>query len=159
MYNRTDIPIHPSPWVGLLAALPWFALAVFNLILANAYSFAFALLPPLALAGGVWQWKLTGRLSLRRSIVRLVITNDGLQAQQQNGDCYPVTVAANSRLSPRLAILKLQPTAATYRSFSVLLWSDNQGDRFLRGNVPADLLRQLRVWLRLGPTSSPDQSP
>lgn len=158
MYNQTDIPISPSPWVGSLAVLPWFVLAAFNLVLALAYGAIFALLLPVALAGGVYQWNLTGQLRLRQSIVRLMITSDGLQVQQRNGACYPVTADGNSRLFPRLAILKLRPTASTNPASTVLLWANSQGARFVRGNVPADPLRQLRVWLRLGPANSQDRS-
>ena len=149
MSSRIDIPISASRWIGFLSALPWFALTLFNLILAQAYSAFFLVLIPVGLAGAVYQWNLNGRLNLNRSIVRLTVSDAGLQAQQQDGEQYPVVPDSVSRLYPRLIILKLKPSGTTNRSGTVLLWARNQGP----GNVPVDLHRQLRAWLRLGPES------
>ncbi len=150
MSSRIDIPVTPSRWVGCLSALPWLALTVFNLVLAQAYSAFFLALIPVGLAGAVYQWNLNGRLSLNRSIVRLTVSDIGLQAQQRDGERYPVTPDSASRLYPRLIILKLKPSDTTNRSGTVLLWARDQGP----GNVPGDLHRQLRAWLRLGSDSN-----
>lgn len=145
MSSRIDIPVNPSSWVGCLTAFPWFALAVFNLILAQAYSPGFLALVPVGLAGAVYQWNLNGRLSLGRSIVRLTIADGELQVQQRDGQHYAVIPDSVSRLYPRLAVLKLKPSDATNHC-TVLLWARTKGP----GNVPGDLHRQLRAWLRLG---------
>jgi toxin CptA len=144
--SRIDIPVKPSNRVGLLASAPWLGLTGFNLILANAYGAVFLGLIPLALAGAIYQWNLNGRLRLARSVIRLTITSDGLQLQQRNGEQYPVTANSGSRLYPRLVILKLNPSDATNRASTMLLWSDEHGT----GNVSGDLHRRLRAWLRLG---------
>jgi toxin CptA len=148
--SQIDIPITPSRWVGCLSALPWIGLTLFNLILAQAYSAYFLVLIPVGLAGAVYQWNLNGRLSLNRSTVRLTVSEVGLEAQQRDGERYPVIPDSASRLYPRLIILKLKPSATTNRSGTVLLWARDQGP----GNVPGDLHRQLRAWLRLGSDNS-----
>jgi len=153
--SRIDIPLRPSAWVGFLATTPWLVLSVFNLVLAYAYSAFFLILAAMALAGALYQWNLNGRLCLNRSIVRLTVTENGLQTQQRNGEQYPVTPHSGSRLYPRLIILKLEPTDATHTSSTVLLWAGQQGS----GNVPGNPHRQLRAWLRLGSGGDrPEQS-
>ena len=146
MFNRIDIPVSPSNWVGCLAVLPWFALTVFNLILAQTYSPGFLVLVPAALIGAIYQWNLNGRLSLDRSIVRLTVTDGELQVQQRNGQNYAVIPNSVSRIYPQLVMLKLKPSSTTNHSGTVLLWSQARGT----GNVPGDLHRQLRAWLCLG---------
>ncbi|TGN41038.1 hypothetical protein [Marinobacter confluentis] len=155
MSSRIDLAIRPSAGVGCLVALPWAGLGMFNLILALTYSLWFLALIPLALAGGIYQWKLNGRLGLQRSVVRLTVNVDQLQLQHRNGQKYPVRADPSSRLYPRLAILKLMPSDTTNRPSTVLLWADRAdcGDSGSLGNVPADQHRQLRAWLRLGPSS------
>lgn len=155
MSSRIDIAIRANARVGVLAALPWLGLTVFDLILAHTYGVGFLALVPATLAGAVYQWRLNGQLCLDRSITRLTVTDSGLQVQQRNGEQYPVVADAGSRLYPRLAILKLNPATSTNRSSTVLLWSDENGT----GNVPGDLHRHLRVWLRLGSAhDEPQQS-
>lgn len=146
MSSQIDIPLRPCARVGAMAALPWSGLAVFTLILSHSYGPVFLALIPVTLAGAVYQWQLNGRLRLDRSITRLTLTGDGLQARQRNGDQYPVVADSGSRLYPRLLILKLRPCDATNPASTVLLWATAKGT----GNVPGDLHRQLRVWLRLG---------
>jgi len=153
--SRIEIPVKPSARVGFLAALPWFGLTIFDLILAYAYGPAFLGLIPVTLAGALYQWNLNGRLCLDRSVTRLTITGDGLHLQQRNGEHYPVVADSDSRLYPRLVILKLNPSDATNRPSTVLLWAEEHGT----GNVSGDLHRQLRAWLRLGSASNrPQQS-
>jgi len=144
--SRIDIPVYPSSWVGCLTALPWLALTVFNLILAQAYSPGFLALVPVGLAGAVYQWNLNGRLSLGRSIVRLTVADGELQVQQRDGQHYSVIPDPVSRLYPRLAVLKLKPSGTTNHPCTVVLWARTKGP----GNVAGDLHRQLRARLRLG---------
>lgn len=155
MSSRIDIPIRASGRVGVLASLPWLGLAIFNLILAFVYGPAFLILIPATLAGAVYQWNLNGRLCLDRSITRLIITDGDLQAQQRNGQQYPVYADSGSRLYPRLVILKLNPSDSNNKESTVLLWAGDNG----AGNVPGDLHRHLRAWLRLGSANDkPQQS-
>lgn len=150
MSGRIDVPVSPSTWVGCLTALPWLVLTVFNLILAQAYSPVFLVLALAGLAGAVYQWKLNGRLSLGKSIVRLTVTDGQLQIQHRDGQHYAVTPDAVSRLYPRLIMLKVKPSATTNWPHTVVLWARVQGP----GNIPGDLHRQLRAWLRLGSVDS-----
>lgn len=150
MSGRIDVPVSPSTWVGCLTALPWLVLSIFNLILAQAYSPFFLILVPAGLAGAIYQWKLNGSLSLDRSIIRLTVADDELQVQQGDGQHYSVTPDSASRLYPRLVVLKLKPAATTNWPHTVLLWAREQGP----GNVPGDLHRRLRAWLRLASGNS-----
>lgn len=146
MSNRIDLPVRPSNAVGLVAILPWLCLTVFSLILAYRYGVGFLILVPVAAAVAVHQWHLTGQLCLDRSVVRLTVRNDRLQVQRRDGKHYEAIADGESRLYPRLVILKLRPGDTTYKPLTVILWAETQ----TVGNVPADLHRQLRAWLRLG---------
>lgn len=146
MSSPIEIPIRPCLWVGVLAALPWSGLVVFVLALAHSYGPYFLILSPAALAGAIYQWRLNGRLGLDRSITGLTVTDEALKVQLRSGDGYTVAADSASRVYPRLLVLKLTPLDPTHRSSTVLLWADNNGT----GNVPGDLHRQLRAWLRLG---------
>jgi toxin CptA len=136
--------------VGCLAALPWLVLCGFILILAGIHGVAFLVLLPVALAGALYQWKLNGLLTLERSIVRLTITDRGLQAHRRDGAQFLASVGPQSRLYPALVILKLNPDDATYKSVPVLLWARNEQSLDSPGNIAGDLHRQLRAWLHLG---------
>lgn len=150
MSSRIDIAVSPSTWVGCLTALPWLTLAGFSLILTQAYGPGFLILVLAGLAGAVYQWNLNGRLTLGRSIIRVTVADGELQVQRRDGRHYSVSPESGSRIYPRLVVLKVKPSCTTLHSATVLLWARAQGP----GNVPVDLHRQLRVWLRLGSGTS-----
>lgn len=155
MFNRTDIPIHPSAGVGLLAVLPWLCLMVFGLMLAHGHGPWFLALLPTSIAGAAYDWALHGKLCLDQSVIGLTVGADGLRVHKRNGDDCPAMASTGSRLYPTLIILKLDALDATHRPATVLLWSGKNG----AGNVSGALHRQLRAWLRLGDSSGqPQQS-
>ena len=155
MFNRTDIPLTPSDWVGCLAALPWLALALFNFTLTLIYGGGFLVLFAISLAAAAYHWHLIGRLAFDKSILSLMITQSGLVAERKDGKQFAATVKAESRLYSTLVILKLAPIDSTYGAAIVVLWPH----RKRAGNVDPDRHRQLKAWLRLAGSDDTLQQP
>lgn len=134
-----------------MAALPWLALTAFQCTLAQSHGALFLVLIPATLVGALYQWNLNGRLCLDRSVVHLAVDGNELQVLRKSGERYLVIVGPASRLYPRIAILKLMPIGNTQMPSTVVLWAIRRDV----GNVPGDLHRQLRAWLRLVSSGSP----
>ncbi|MBW0148874.1 hypothetical protein [Marinobacter arenosus] len=159
MSSRIELTLSPSVTIGLLAIVPW--LVLFAFLVAAAYGGKTWLLAgvPVALAGATIQYRRSGMLVGNSAVTALRLEQGQLSARLGDGRQVSVEAVGTSRLGPRLALLKLRPTGTRVRSYSAILLADSTG---LRGNVPEDEFRRLRVWLRLGrsrPTSrrSPHQ--
>lgn len=155
MYNRIEVKVSPNHWVGVLSAVPWIALLLFVLAIAAENSLYFLIFCVPALLGGWHQYLKNGLLTRHDSVASVSVIDDQLYVEQRNGQCYQVYAAANSRLYPRLAILKLPAIGSIYQSRFVIMCS--LGVRF--SNVCAEDFRKLRVWLRLGPSGRTPQKP
>lgn len=143
MYNRIELPLSPSPAVGLIAAAPWLSLTLSLLILAAASSPWLALPAPLLLAGAFNRWRRCGSLSHPQAVTRLLIRGQQLLATLGNGTEIDVQPLAESRLTGPFLFLALRATAGDQRFQSVLT----------PHNTSPEALRRLRVWLRLMPES------
>lgn len=146
MLNRIDVPLAKSTLAGLIGAAPWFVLALAAIALGLIQHPLLALFCPLAMAGGVRQFRVSGRLQQANSVTRLSASAEGLCVQFNDGREAAVRVSADSRLFARLAILKLRPTDTTVKPALVILVDPGHG---LSANVDPAAFRRLRVWLRL----------
>ena len=99
------------------------------------------------LAGALFQFCSTGLLSTKRAVTALQILDGQLYAQLGHSRTMAVEIAGSSQLGAHLALLKLRPVGTRVFPYSAILLT---GNRFVRGNVPEDEFRRLRVWLRLG---------
>lgn len=147
MSSRTELKLHPSVAAGLIAAIPWLALVVFVLVAATAgkWPLLLALLP--AIAAALVQFRRVGLLSGGKAITALRFANGPLEVQLGQSEPRAMAVAGCSQLSARLALLKLTPFDTKFRAYYAVLLADVGA---LRGNVPPEDFRRLRVWLRLG---------
>ncbi len=146
MLNRIDLPLARSALAGLIAAFPWFTLALAALALGQLQHPLLWLLCPLAVAGGLRQYRDSGWLQPASSVSKLSVNSDRLYAHLNDGRQLPVSVSGDSRLYARLAILKLTPTDTSVKSALVILVDPGLG---LTANVDPVAFRRLRVWLRL----------
>jgi len=148
VFNRIDLNVSPSHRVALLCALPWLLLTA--LLVQLASSGGPAMLAPVAitLAGAVLQYRRTGLLRGPNAVTGLRIENQRLFARLGSGREHPVLTAGESRVSAGFAILKLQLTDTTSKAYPVVLVALTPGFR----NTSPEAFRQLRVWLRLGPS-------
>lgn len=147
MSSRTDAPLKPSAVAGLIAAAPWLLLAAFLSAAATTGKAPLLLAIPPALAGTFMQFRRCGLLRGRRAVTSLHLQDGLLSAQIGGGTPEIVAVAGASRLGARLALLKLRPAGTRSRAYTAILLTDAGP---IRGNVPVDEFRRLRVWLRLG---------
>lgn len=105
------------------------------------------------LAGAFFQFRGTGKLAGKRAVTALQVSDGQLYAQLSHTRTVAMEVAGSSQLGARVALLKLRPVGTRLFPYSAILLT---GTGPVRGNVPADEFRRLRVWLRLGqPKSSP----
>ena len=147
MSSRTDASLQPSAAAGLVAAAPWLLLAAFLSAAATAGKAPLLLAVPPVLAGAFTQFRRCGLLRGQRAITGLQLKDGLLCAQTGNGATEMVAVADASRLGARLALLKLRPAGTRSRAYTAILLADAGP---IRGNVPVNEFRRLRVWLRLG---------
>lgn len=148
MSSRIDVRLAPSRAAGLIAAAPWLSLAASGLALGLYGSIYWLVFCPAGLAGALWQFRASGLLANRDSVVRLQVSEGQLRAELADGRQFDASPASESRLFSGLALLKLRLHATTLRPPLVVLvcLAGPAG-----GNVGADSFRRLRVWLRLAP--------
>ncbi|MBW7472758.1 hypothetical protein [Marinobacter sp. F4218] len=159
MSSRIELTLIPSVATGLLAIAPWLVLLGF--LVAAAYGDKPWLLAglPIMLAGAAVQYRRAGRLRGRSAVNALIVEHGQLSARLGDGRQISVKAARTSRLGARLALLKLHPCDTTVKAYSAILLANTA---CLKGNVPEDEFRRLRMWLRLGQPQStsrrrPDQ--
>ncbi|WP_372980756.1 hypothetical protein [Marinobacter sediminum] len=147
MSSRIELSLQPSLAAGLIASAPWLAMAGFILIAgtANKGLLLLGLIP--TLAGALFQFRSTGLLSTKRAVTALQVLDGQLYAQLSHSRTTTMEIASVSQLGAHLALLKLRPVGTRLFPYSAILLT---GNRFVRGNVPEDEFRRLRVWLRLG---------
>ncbi|MEQ5836984.1 hypothetical protein [Marinobacter sp. NFXS9] len=153
MYSRIDLPLQCSLPLATLLALCW------------AIPTGLALTLTTGLAAGhlmasvvfVWLgWRSVRRFALlgsQRAVTGLHLRRQQLSVRTAEGSDIPVTVAANSRLTSRVALLKLRPEASTLQEHTVLLVNLP-----FCTNVDPDAFRRLRVWLRFAGSPSPSSN-
>lgn len=149
--NQIDLQLKRSGAVGCLAAAPWVAASIFLLVAGAAGKNWMYALAPLTLAGALFQFRLNGLLAGPSAVKSLRQSKNTLYAQLGNGQTLAVQACTSSRLSSKIALLKLKPTASKLITYPVVLLS---GTGFA-GNVSEDQFRRLRMWLRLGRTQQP----
>lgn len=144
MYNRIELPLAPSTVIGLLAAAPWILLVLVGL--GMAIRGAWLVVPVVALLAlqGMRRWRQAGTLTEPDAVRQLTARGPRLFTTLANGDEEEVKVSGDSRVSGRYLVLGLLGHSSGRRYPVILL------PRPL-GNVPAESLRRMRVWLRLMP--------
>ncbi|AHI28775.1 hypothetical protein [Marinobacter similis] len=147
MSSRIELPLQPSLAAGLVASASWLAMACFILIAgtSNKGPLLLGLIP--TLAGALFQFRSTGLLSTKRAVTALQVLDGQLYAQLGHSRTVAMEIASSSQLAPHLALLKLRPVGTRLFPYSAILLT---GNGIVRGNVPEDEFRRLRVWLRLG---------
>ena len=147
MSSRIDLTLSPSGAVGLLASAPWLALLGFLAVAISAGKPWLLIGLPVALVGAILQYRGSGRLQGSSTVNVLRVEEGQLSARLGDGREIAVIATGASRLGPRLALLKLRPVGTRVRTYSAILLANTA---YLRGNVPEDEFRRLRMWLRLG---------
>ncbi|XOZ33733.1 hypothetical protein ACMDCT_00395 [Halomonadaceae bacterium KBTZ08] len=151
-FSRIEIPLKPSPGLGLLAATPWLLPAAVVLQL-EALPFAVpASIVLVCTAGGVTAFR-RQLLRARNSPVQLLASPEGLQAILRNGRQHRLHISPGSRIAHRFLWLHLKGHG--YGSAQPLLLSTIPGIR----NTDPQQLRRLTGWLRLGPARTDDTCP
>jgi len=145
--SRTDLPLKPSAAAGLIAAAPWLILAAFLSAAAATGKTLLLLAIAPAFAGAFIHFRRSGWLRGQRAVTHLSIKDGLLTAKIGDRPPEVVDVTGASRLGTRLALLKLRPAGTKFRAYTAILLT---GASPIRGNVPVDEFRRLRVWLRLG---------
>ncbi|MCK7567682.1 hypothetical protein [Marinobacter xestospongiae] len=146
MSSRTELPLMPSRAAGTLAALPWLVLALVALALGLTQTAVLLVLLPLTLAGAAVAFRRQGLLLGRKAVHTLSLRQGQLWAEDGSQPPVAVTVSPESRISARLALLKLTPLTSRSGSKTLLLLDLGPHCR----NVPREPFRHLRTWLRLG---------
>ena len=147
MSSRIELSLQPSLAAGLVASAPWLAMACFILIAGTAHKgpLLLGLIPTLTVA--LLRFRNTGLLVTKRAVTALKVLDGQLYAQLGHSRTVAMEIAASSQLGAHLAVLKLRPVGTSLYSHSTILLT---GTGPVRGNVPEDEFRRLRVWLRLG---------
>ncbi|TBW57852.1 hypothetical protein EZI54_05200 [Marinobacter halodurans] len=154
MYNRIDLSLQRSTPLALILALSW-AIPTGCVLALPATPAAGQLIASLTL---LWiGWGSVRRLALLRGpkgVTGLSLRRQQLTIRDATGLEVRVAVAGNSRLTSRLALLKLRPWDSTLGEYTVLLVHLP-----FCTNVDPDAFRRLRVWLRFSgsPSSSLNQ--
>lgn len=149
MSNRIDLQISPSHPVAFLCALPWLALTVLAAMFTSSQVLAMPVLVIAVLSGAILQYLRSGLLTGQNAVTRLRVENQQLYARLRSGSDIAVVAADESRVGAGVAILKLRRTGSTLSTYPVVLVALTPG----LCNVSPEAFRQLRVWLRLGPSS------
>lgn len=150
MSSRTDLLLQPSAAAGLIAAAPWLILAAFLLAATTTGKTPLLLLIPPVLAGAFIHFRRCGLLKGQGALTSLSVKDGLLRARVGDKSAEVVEVTGSSRLGARIALLKLRPVGTRFRAYTAILLTDLGP---IRGNVPSDEFRRLRVWLRLGRTA------
>ena len=144
--NRIDLTITRSVAAGCLAAAPWLVASAFALVAGASGKHWIYVLAPLTLAGALYQYRLNGLLAGSSAVLALHQDQGTLYARLGNGRTLAVSAKPSSRISSKVALLKLQPLASRSSPYPVVLLSGG----WIAGNVSEDQFRRLRMWLRLG---------
>ncbi|MBZ2167300.1 hypothetical protein [Marinobacter sp. F4216] len=147
MFNRIELPLRPSILSGVVAALPWLAIAAFLIVVGYTRIPWFLGAVPAALCGAWIYFRRMGQLKGKTAVTSLLLEQGQLYAQLDSGERKPVSPSPASRLGRRLSLLKLRANDSTVRAYSAILID---GGTICHGNVPGNEYRRLRVWLRLG---------
>ncbi|WP_417566070.1 hypothetical protein [Marinobacter sp.] len=139
--------LSPSRLAGLLATTPWLVLLTFLVAAALAGKPWLLAASPLVLAGLLRQYRCHGLLRGRHSVSSLSVEQGQLYAATGDHRRVPVITSSASRIWSGLALLKLRPAGARFRSYTTILLAPSSGTN---GNCPEDEFRRLRMWLRLG---------
>lgn len=153
MYSRIDLTLQRSAPLATLLALCWAIPAGLALMLTTGIPAGHLM----ASVVFVWiGWRSVRRLALldsQQAVTGLSLRRQQLSARTAEGGEIPVTVAANSRLTSRIALLKLRPEASTLQEHTVLLVNLP-----FCTNVDPDAFRRFRVWLRFAGSPSPSSN-
>lgn len=149
MSSRIDLPISPSHPVAILCALPWLLLTALVALLASDHGLVLLLLIKLTLVGAIFQYRRNGLLAGAHAVIGLRMENQQLYARLVSGSEVAVLPSDESRVSARFAILKLRRQGSISTTYPVVLAALTPG----LCNTSPETFRQLRVWLRLGPSS------
>ena len=141
MYSRIELRLTPSHRVGLISASPWLALSTFSVSLALSLHPLCGIALPFLLWQGLQRYRLRGLLQGDQAITSLTVRDHQLQLQLGNGERLEAECHPESRIYRTLAILKMTSPVHTFSPIPVILLA--------RANCQTDLLRTLRVWLRL----------
>lgn len=136
----------PSRAAGTLAALPWLVLSLGALALGLTQTTVLLVVLPLTLAGAAMAFRRQGLLLGPKAVHTLSLRQGQLWAEDGSQPPVAVTVSPESRISARLALLKLTPLTSRSGSKTLLLLDLGPHCR----NVPREPFRHLRAWLRLG---------
>lgn len=151
MSSQIDLKLSPSVTAGLLATLPWQALACFILVAGIAGQPLLLLFLPIIGWLGWRNYRRHGLLKGRHAVVALKTNAQGLLCQCADGRELPVTVDSASSLGASLLTLKLRvPGAISGKLFTLII--SNQGP--LGANAPEADFRRLKMWLRTGRSPS-----
>jgi toxin CptA len=134
--------------VAFLCALPWLLLTALAVLLASNHGLALLALTAPAFAGAVFQYRRSGLLSGPEAVLCLRVENQQLYARLGSGSEYAVIPADESRLGSRFAALKLRRIGSISGTYPVVLVAFTPW----LCNTSPEAFRQLRVWLRLGPS-------
>ncbi|TSJ69727.1 hypothetical protein [Marinobacter vulgaris] len=140
------MPSHP---VAFLCALPWLLLAALGAILASGHGLALTLVTTVPVIGAIFQYRRTGLLSGANSVTGLRIENQRLYVRLGCDAQIAVSPCDESRMGASFAILKLRRIGSISGTYPVVLVALTPW----LSNTSPEAFRQLRVWLRLGPSS------
>ncbi|OEY66898.1 hypothetical protein [Marinobacter sp. X15-166B] len=149
MPDRSELVVAPSMAAGLLAAAPWIVLLASTLVTSWVGTPLLLIFVPVALGGALTEVHRCGLLRSPRSVVRLAMRGRELRAELGDGREFPVSVSADSRLTARVALLKIIPCAPTSSSAHPLATVVLLGGSGRFNNIRSQPFREFRVWLRL----------
>lgn len=153
MYSRINLPLQRSVPLAALLALCWALPAGLALTLTTGLP-AGHLMASVVFAGIGWRSvRHLALLESQQAVTGLSLRRQQLSVRTAEGSDIPVKVAANSRLTSRVALLKLRPEASTLKEHTVLLVNLP-----FCTNVDPDAFRRLRVWLRFAGSPSPSSN-
>lgn len=144
--SQIELTLSRCVAAGCLAAAPWLIACIFVLIAGASGKHWMYTLAPFTLAGAIFQYRLNGLLTGPSAVLGLYQDQNILYARLGNGQTMAVNACRSSRISSKVVLLKLQPTASILASYPVVLLSGTR----VAGNVSEDQFRRLRMWLRLG---------
>lgn len=154
MYSRIDLPLQRSMSLATLLALCWLVPAGGVLMLSVALAGGHLLTSLALVLIGQGSVRRLALLRGRKSVTGLHLRRQQLTLRNAEGQEIRVAVAANSRVTSRVALLKLRPEASTLSEYTVLLVNLP-----FCTNVDPDAFRRLRVWLRFAGSPSPSLNP
>ncbi len=151
MSSQIDLRLSPSVTAGLLATLPWLALACFTVVAGTSGAPALLVFVPIIGGFGWRSYQRHGLLKGANAVVALKTDSRGLLCQCADGRELPVLVDSASSLGASFLALKLRaPATISGRLFTLII--SEQGA--LQANAPEADFRRLKMWLRTGQSPS-----